>query len=118
MRWVWSIVLAMLAILAMLASPASADDAADQAEAGREFAAGQAADRRKDWPTAIQHYVRANDLLPHPNAMFNIASDYEKLGNLRQAAVWYSDTSRRRAPPPIATRSSSCCASSRPDRPR
>lgn len=83
MRWVW-----LLVLIAML-RVAYADDDADRAEAGREFAAGQAADRRKDWPSAIQHYVRANDLLPHPNAMFNIATDYEKLGNFRQAVVWY-----------------------------
>jgi hypothetical protein len=82
--WVW-IVVAVLA----LGAPAHADDAADREEAAREFAAGQAADKKKDWPTAIQHYVRANDLLPHPNAMFNIGTDYERLGNLRQAAVWF-----------------------------
>lgn len=83
----WLIV-GLIAVLALV-TPAYADDAADRDEAAREFAAGQAADRKRDWPTAIQHYVRANDLLPHPNAMFNIATDYEKLGNLRQAAVWY-----------------------------
>lgn len=87
MRWVWTIV--VVAMLAGLVRPGYADDEADRTEAAREFAAGQAADRKKDWPTAIQHYVRANDLVPHPNAMFNIASDYEKLDNLRQAAVWY-----------------------------
>lgn len=86
MRWVW---LFVVALALSTSRPAFADEAADLAEAGREFAAGQAADRKKDWPTAIQHYVRANDLAPHPNAMFNIASDYDKLGNLRQAAVWY-----------------------------
>ncbi len=85
MRWVWL----LLFVVALWSRSAFADEAADLAEAGREFAAGQAADRKKDWPTAIQHYVRANDLAPHPNAMFNIASDYDKLGNLRQAAVWY-----------------------------
>ncbi len=85
MRWVWL----LLFVVALWSRPAFADEAADLAEAGREFAAGQAADRKKDWPTAIQHYVRANDLAPHPNAMFNIGSDYDKLGNLRQAAVWY-----------------------------
>lgn len=83
MRWL------IVVMLALGSGSALADEAADMAEAAREFAAGQAADRKKDWPTAIQHYVRANDLLPHPNAMFNIGSDYEKLGNLRQAAVWY-----------------------------
>ncbi len=88
MRWVWL----LLFVATLWSRAAFADQGADQAdlaEAGREFAAGQAADRKKDWPTAIQHYVRANDLAPHPNAMFNIGSAYDKLGNLRQAAVWY-----------------------------
>jgi hypothetical protein len=68
---------------------ARADEAADREEARKEFTAGQAADRQKDWQLAIEHYLRANDLLPHPNAMFNIATDYERLGKLREAAVWY-----------------------------
>jgi hypothetical protein len=33
--------------------------------------------------------MRANDLMPHPNAMFNIATDFEQIGKLREAAVWY-----------------------------
>ena len=78
-----------LVILALLVGAARADDAADREEARREFAAGQTADRQRDWQTAIEHYLRANDLVPHPNAMFNIATDYERLGKLREAAVWY-----------------------------
>jgi hypothetical protein len=63
--------------------------ASDREEARRAFAAGQAADRQRDWQTAIDHYLRANDLVPHPNTMFNIAVDYERLGKLREAAAWY-----------------------------
>ncbi len=73
----------------LVAGTARADEAADREEARREFTAGQAADRKKDWQLAIEHYLRANDLVPHPNAMFNIATDYERLGKLREAAVWY-----------------------------
>ncbi|MBA2544462.1 MAG: PEGA domain-containing protein [Deltaproteobacteria bacterium] len=83
------VLVVIIAVLQLRAAPASADEAADRDEAAREFANGQAADRKRDWPSAIQHYVRANDLVPHPNAMFNIATDYERLGNLRLAAVWY-----------------------------
>lgn len=85
MRLVW------LVVMVLLAWPARAwsDDAADREEARREFTAGQAADRQRDYQTAIEHYMRANDLVPHPNAMFNIATDYERLGKLREAARWY-----------------------------
>jgi hypothetical protein len=77
--------IALIAVLA-LRSPVHADE---RDEAAGEFAAGQAADRRKDYQTAIRHYLRANELVPHPNAMFNIATDYEKLGNWREAVTWY-----------------------------
>ncbi|MEO8701567.1 MAG: PEGA domain-containing protein [Kofleriaceae bacterium] len=72
-------------MLFFLATPAFAD----RDEARREFAAGQAADARQEWSSAIEHYLRANDLVPHPFAMYNIAQDYERLGKLREAAHWY-----------------------------
>ncbi len=81
--------LVFVLLVLMLPVRAFADEAEDRAEAGREFNAGQAADRQKDWAAAIGHYIRANDLVPHPNTMFNIATDYERLGKLRLAAVWY-----------------------------
>src|SRR5260221_9395347 len=61
----------------------------DREDARKEFAAGQAADKQKDWQTALEHYLRANDLVPHPFAIYNIAVDYERLGRLREAATWY-----------------------------
>jgi hypothetical protein len=72
--------------IVLAAAPASADDRED---ARREFAAGQAADKTKDWQTAIEHYLRANDLVPHPFAIYNIAVDYDLLGQPREAATWY-----------------------------
>jgi len=78
--------LVILLIVFGLATPARADDRED---ARKEFAAGQAADRRRAWQEAIEHYLRANDLVPHPFAMFNIAKDFERLGKLREAATWY-----------------------------
>ena len=76
------------AILVLLAVTrvASADD---HGEARAEFAAGQQADRDKDYTTAIQHFTRANELVPHPFALYNIAADYERLGALREAARFY-----------------------------
>lgn len=73
-------------VVLALALPARADDRED---ARKAFAAGQAADRRRAWQEAIEHYMRANDLVPHPFAMFNIAKDYERLGKVREAATWY-----------------------------
>lgn len=58
-------------------------------DARNEFAAGQAADKQKDWQSAIEHYLRAYELAPHPFALFNIAADYEQLGQLREAARFY-----------------------------
>ena len=75
-----------IVLLVALAAPARADTRED---ARREFAAGEDADKHKDWRGALEHYLRANDLVPHPFAMFNIARDYEQLGQLREAAKWY-----------------------------
>lgn len=78
-----------IALLVALCGAAMADEREDRETARREFTAGQAADRRKEYQEAIEHYMRANDLVPHPFAMFNIAVDYERLGKLREAATWY-----------------------------
>src|SRR5204863_8281084 len=61
----------------------------DRAGAKAEFEAGLDADKRKDYDTAIEHYQRAYDLAPHQNALYNIAVDYERLGELRDAATFY-----------------------------
>ena len=79
----------MLAAVAALAAPARADDRAARDEARREFAAGQAADKTGDWQGAIEHYLRAYDRVAHPFTLYNIAADYEHLGRLREAALWY-----------------------------
>lgn len=76
-------------LLVLFATTAAADDREDRETARREFTAGQAADKQKKYQEAIEHYMRANDLVPHPFAMFNIAVDYERLGKLREAATWY-----------------------------
>jgi hypothetical protein len=73
----------------LFAGRALADDREDRETARKEFAAGQAADKRKAYAEAIEHYKKANELMPHPFAMFNIAAGYEKLGKLRDAATWY-----------------------------
>jgi hypothetical protein len=65
---------------------AAADDRED---ARTEFAAGQQADKDRDYAGAIEHYLRANELVPHPFAVYNIAADYERLQQFREAARWY-----------------------------
>jgi hypothetical protein len=84
------LVLAWLVLWALVARAGADNDALDtREEARREFTLGQEADKRKDWAKAIEHYLRANDLVSHPFTMFNIATDYERLGRLREAATWY-----------------------------
>ena len=78
--------LVALLLLLGLAHPASADD---RDEARRAFTLGQAADKRRDYAAAIEHYLRANELAPHPFALYNIAVDYERLGRLRDAATYF-----------------------------
>ena len=58
-------------------------------EAGKEFAAAQQAEKDKDTAAAIEHYLKSNELAPHPSTAYNIALNYEKLLNFRQAAVYY-----------------------------
>ena len=69
-----------------VSSVAAADDRED---ARTEFAAGQQADKDRDYAGAIEHYLRANELVPHPFAVYNIAADYERLQQFREAARWY-----------------------------
>ena len=81
------ILLLVVCAAVLSARPALADD---REEARKAFAAGQAADKSEDWQTAIEHYLRAYDLVPHHFALYNIGRDYERLGQLREAATWYS----------------------------
>jgi tetratricopeptide (TPR) repeat protein len=76
----------VILVAVALATPARAGDRED---ARREFAAGQAAEKNGDYQTAIEHYLRANDLSPHPFALYNVAANYERLGQLRESATWY-----------------------------
>lgn len=77
--------LVMLVVLALGAAPASADR---REEARRAFSAGQNSDKSKQWRQAIEHYLRAFELVPHHFAAYNIAIDYEHLGELREASIW------------------------------
>lgn len=74
------------AVVLLIARPVRADD---REEARKAFTAGQAADKAEQWQDAIEHYMLAYDLVPHHFALYNIARDYERLGQLREAATWY-----------------------------
>jgi PEGA domain len=80
--------LSLLLVVALVAS-ARADEREERETARKEFTAGQAADKRRAYAEAIEHYKKANELVPHPFAMFNIATDLERIGQLREAATWY-----------------------------
>jgi hypothetical protein len=94
-------VLASLFTLALITLALSRPVHADGREEARQaFAAGQAADKAKDYRTAIEHYLRAYELAPHHFALYNIATDYERLGELREAAEWFNRYVREAAPSP------------------
>jgi PEGA domain len=81
-------VLAILIVVVALSHASHADDLAD---ARAEFAAGQQADKDQDYQEAINHYQIANKLKTHPFTIYNIAVDFERLNQLREAARWYQD---------------------------
>jgi len=72
----------VICIAVLVATPARADDRED---ARREFNAGQAADVDKDWQSAIEHYLRANQLVPHPFTTLRLRA----LAGTRESATWY-----------------------------
>jgi len=86
-RVTWVTVLVTIALAMSHVSQARADDKQEQAR--HEFSLGEDDDRAGKFEAAIGHYMRANDVLPHPFNLYNIAVDYERLGNLRQAGEWY-----------------------------
>lgn len=90
------------ALLVLVAAVAAARiaHADDREDARTEFAAGQQSDKDQDYAGAIEHYMRANELKPHPFAVYNIAADYERLGQLREAARWYEQYLQAAPPGP------------------
>jgi hypothetical protein len=89
-----------LLVFVVLVGAARIPSAGDRDDARTEFAAGQQADKDKDYAGAIEHYMRANELKPHPFAVYNIAADYERLGQLREAARWYEQFVQAAPPSP------------------
>jgi hypothetical protein len=87
---VLSLGLVVAVVLGALAPHAVAQPVVDKQGAKEAFAAGLEADKRKDYQAAIEAYLRAYELAPHPNALYNAAVDYERIGDYRNAATFYS----------------------------
>jgi hypothetical protein len=74
-------------VIVVLAASAAGQDAKSQAKAAFERAV--AAEHQKDWRTAIDEFQAAYDLSPHADVLYNIAVDFERLEELRDAATYY-----------------------------
>jgi tetratricopeptide (TPR) repeat protein len=79
----------LVVLILAFAARAVAQPADTRAQAKRAFGRAQAAEARKDWRTAISEYLTAYDLSPHPDVLFNVAADYERLEQLRDAVTYY-----------------------------
>lgn len=72
---------------AALSQPTSA---ARRAEAQRAFAQAEAAFSAGDWRAAAEGFTEANELLPHPHAVFNAARSWERAGEVPRAIEQYA----------------------------
>jgi hypothetical protein len=75
--------------LAIAAAPAVAR-ADNRADATRHFNAAKAAEQRGDYRVAVDEYQQAYDAAPHPTVLFNIGNAYERLGEPRHAAEFFT----------------------------
>src|SRR5437879_9285335 len=58
-------------------------------EAKAAFAQGKVAFEKGDWNTALDQFMRANQLAPAPSLSYNIGKTYEKMGRNRDAVIWF-----------------------------
>jgi tetratricopeptide (TPR) repeat protein len=77
------------ALLALAATLSGVVHAQPTKEAGEHFERGERAQAEGRYRDAIASYEAAFALVPHPNAVFNIAVCYEKLGEWHSAAESY-----------------------------
>src|SRR5262245_10432626 len=86
-----AIVAAALGAVVALGAPAAAraDGAADEAEL--HFTIGTEAYIKKDYRTALEHFLRSNRLVHNRNVIFNIALTYENLGRYEDAYRYFVD---------------------------
>ncbi|MFV8752072.1 SH3 domain-containing protein [Nannocystaceae bacterium ST9] len=88
MRWTFA-PLALTLALALLPASSARADVVDDA-----YAAGSAAAAAGDWPTAIEHWQRALDLLPGRSAEleYDLGTAYANVGELGRA-TWHLERS-------------------------
>jgi len=58
-------------------------------EAKAAFAQGKVAFERGDWNSALEQFMKANQLAPAPSLSYNIGKTYEKLGRMKDAVIWF-----------------------------
>jgi iron complex outermembrane receptor protein len=80
---------AAFALFATLVPSSALADA--RTEARRHFKTGMELIAKKKYVEGIQELEKANEILPHPNVMFNIARAHAELGNLEQAIASYKE---------------------------
>jgi hypothetical protein len=83
-------VLLSLAVVLFALAPgrrAGADRATDRA--AEHFSLAESAERRGDWQSAIYEYKAAYAIKPHPSVLYNIATNYERLGDFEAAAEYF-----------------------------
>jgi hypothetical protein len=82
---------ALLALLLSVAPVATVAHAQpdNKAKAKAAFKRAVEAEERQDWRTAVDEYLTAYELVPHHDVLFNVATAYERLNELRQAATYY-----------------------------
>jgi Tfp pilus assembly protein PilF len=77
-----------------------------KSQAAEYFSRGQTAQAEGRYRDAINEYEQAYELVPHANALFNIAFCYEQLGDWQQSADFYQrylDEHRDKPAPDAAT---------------
>ena len=79
---------AVMLCAALLPGTALADERDD---AKRHFVAASEAYKAGDYTLALEEFLAANDILAHPNNLYNIARTTEKLGDLDGALGYYRD---------------------------
>ncbi len=81
--------LALLIVLLAARVASAQPTSADKKAAKEAFQRAEAAEKRKDWRTAIDEYQQAYDIIPHADVLANIALDLERLEEYRDAATFY-----------------------------
>lgn len=84
----WRSAFALL-IVVLVSGVVRLGHADDRSKAAEHFALAESAEKRKDWRSAISEYELAYAASPHPWALFNIAVNYERLDEGRNAVTYF-----------------------------